>query len=209
MASEDESGVDIGIGEKFGGLLRGFELESTPGRGGAGARDGADGLKAHALDRLQSRKNQARGKAAGTNTANSHLIAKTRPGNNDRVRRLSRFGGYAAVLQNRRVEPTLQIGVCLCALFDGVAMIEERGDIYLFGRQQVQEGFHVAPLGPAYVPDGVVEAAFLVLRIVSSGPIGAGKGERQLFHVHVAARNAHADSAHDDYATTIAENLCS
>src|SRR5690242_20768077 len=59
MASEDESGVDIRIAEQLGRLLRGFKLESAPGRGCAGARDGADGLKAHALDRLESRKNHA------------------------------------------------------------------------------------------------------------------------------------------------------
>ena len=104
------------------------------------------------------------------------------------------------------MQAILQVGVGSRTLIDGVAMLEEGRDVYLSGRQQVKEGFHVAPLGPANIPDGVINPAFLILRVVPSRPVRARESQREFFSVHVAARHSHADVAHDDNAATIAQN---
>ncbi len=86
-------------------------------------------------------------------------------------------------------------------------MFDETGDIELPGSQQRQEGFHVPLLGPADISDGVIDAPFLVLRVVPSRTIRARKHQRKLFSVHVCPRHSHAHGAHDDHATTIPQNF--
>ena len=100
----------------------------------------------------------------------------------------------------------LQIGVGFRALVDGIPVLEERGDVYFPRRQQVKEGFHVAPFGPADIPNGVVNPTFLILRVIPSRPVRARESQRQLFGVHVASRHSHADVTHDDDPATIPQN---
>ena len=71
-------------------------------------------------------------------------------------------------------------------------------------RDQVEERFHVALLGPAHVADGVIDAVFFVRPVVAAGPVRARQPHLQLFLVVGVARHVHADHAHGDHHGAIA-----
>src|SRR5437660_7137362 len=135
-------------------------------------------MQAHALDGLQVRKDYARGKTSGTEAAHSHFIADAWPGGYRGRHGFLRGRVRAAVLQNRGVEAILQVAVSFPAFVDGVAMLEQRGDVYLSAGEQIEEGFHVAPFRRTDVPDGVVDRASFILRVVPPRPVSARASQR-------------------------------
>ena len=71
----------------------------------------------------------------------------------------------------------------------------------------VQEGFHVPLLGPAHVADGIVDAGFLIERIVATRAVRARQEERQLLVVVGTARDLHTDRTHHNHAASIPAKL--
>src|SRR5437762_12838741 len=152
-------------------LFHRLKLEAASRRCGARARDGTHGLQAHGLVGLEDWENEADGETAGTDAADSHFVVEARSGcGYVRCAGLG-GGGRAGVLQDCRVQAVLQVGVGPRTLVYGVPTLEERGDVDLLGREQVEESFHVAPFSPADISNGVIHPPFLILRIIPARPV--------------------------------------
>ena len=71
---------------------------------------------------------------------------------------------------------------------------------YLSFSNEIQEGRHVALLGPPDIGDRIIIAGELVRGIVPPRPIGHGQPEIQLAFVEWFAINGHSHKANDDDA---------
>ena len=93
------------------------------------------------------------------------------------------------------------------ACVDGDALGDERLDVDLPGRDELEKRGHVAPLGPADVADRIVEPALLVLAVVAARPVRARHAQLELLLVVRGARHLHPDVADDHDAAAVAAEL--
>ena len=84
---------------------------------------------------------------------------------------------------------------------------DERVEVQPALGHQVQEAGHVAPLGPADIPDRVVDAALLVGRVVASGAVGAREADVQLLGVVLGPGQVEAALADVDDPRPVAGQL--
>src|SRR5206468_10080074 len=72
---------------------------------------------------------------------------------------------------------------------------------------QVENAFHISLLRPADVADRVVESALFIVRVVSSGPVGARDPEPKLLSVERLARNINRNVSDEDEVSAVAGDV--
>ena len=90
---------------------------------------------------------------------------------------------------------------------EGERVRDEFGRTQCAGCDHLHDGLHVALLGPANVAVGIVNAAFLVLRIVPSGSVRAAEAEVDFLLVVLVARQVHADESRGDDLALLAADF--